>query len=141
MKICPNCQSKVDDNFDLCWNCQFSFSENRIVQTDEFSEICPQCGIKVDLTDEFCSSCHFELAIKSSADKINNQYGDREFSCFRCMIPMLFKGNTDFNGNFYFKPHILNQFFNTRENFDLYFCPKCGKIELFIPLDHMRKED
>ncbi len=35
MKNCPNCQSEVEDNFEVCWNCQYSFPENQII---EFSD-------------------------------------------------------------------------------------------------------
>ena len=29
----------------------------------------------------------------------------------------------------------LFELFQNRESFDLYVCPKCGKVEFFIPLD------
>jgi hypothetical protein len=35
MKHCPNCDSEVEDNFDLCWNCNFCFSENKIVDYED----------------------------------------------------------------------------------------------------------
>jgi len=35
MKHCPNCDSEVEDNFDLCWNCNFCFSENKIVDFED----------------------------------------------------------------------------------------------------------
>lgn len=31
MKICPNCQSEVEDNFEICWNCNYSFTDQEIV--------------------------------------------------------------------------------------------------------------
>lgn len=30
MKTCPNCHEEVEDSFDLCWNCYYRFSENRV---------------------------------------------------------------------------------------------------------------
>ena len=27
MKTCPNCKEEVDDNFDTCWNCMYSFEK------------------------------------------------------------------------------------------------------------------
>lgn len=35
MKICPNCQAEVEDQFDLCWNCNYSFSENQVTEIQE----------------------------------------------------------------------------------------------------------
>ena len=35
MKNCPNCNSEVEDNFDLCWNCNFSFSDNKIIDFED----------------------------------------------------------------------------------------------------------
>jgi predicted amidophosphoribosyltransferase len=32
MKTCPNCQSEVESNFNLCWNCNYSFTENKVVE-------------------------------------------------------------------------------------------------------------
>jgi hypothetical protein len=32
MKFCPNCNAEIENNFELCWNCNFSFSENRIIE-------------------------------------------------------------------------------------------------------------
>ena len=33
MKICPNCGAEVEDHFELCWKCNYSFEEEkRIVE-------------------------------------------------------------------------------------------------------------
>lgn len=32
MKICPNCKEEVERNFDVCWNCNYSFSEAAVVE-------------------------------------------------------------------------------------------------------------
>ncbi len=31
MKNCPNCQAEVEEHFNLCWNCNYSFTELEIV--------------------------------------------------------------------------------------------------------------
>ena len=33
----------------------------------------------------------------------------------------------------------LFELFQNREAFDLYVCPKCGKVEFFVPLDRERE--
>lgn len=35
MKHCPNCQAEVESNFNLCWKCNYSFTENCIVEIYE----------------------------------------------------------------------------------------------------------
>lgn len=35
MKTCPHCQSEVEIDFDLCWNCNYSFSENKVVAIED----------------------------------------------------------------------------------------------------------
>ena len=34
MKTCPNCHEEVEDNFDLCWNCNYSFSDGTVVDIE-----------------------------------------------------------------------------------------------------------
>jgi len=93
MKICPNCNAESDDNFDLCWNCNYSFVENQVVEIKEIVK------------------------------------GSREIDCMRCAVPMLF------SGNFKFHEGWNTGFFGNKESFDLYVCPKCGKVEFFVPLE------
>ena len=38
MKNCPNCKSEVDDHFELCWKCNYSFSEKEIIEIKELTE-------------------------------------------------------------------------------------------------------
>ena len=100
MKTCPNCNSEVEDNFELCWNCNYSFTEKEIVAIKELTS------------------------------------GSREINCLRCNVEMLFSGVYKFHegtrigllGN-------LFELFINRERFELYICPKCGKVEFFSPLD------
>lgn len=38
IRICPNCHSEVEDHFDLCWNCNYSFSGDEIVVIEDCVE-------------------------------------------------------------------------------------------------------
>jgi len=91
MKICTNCNSEVEDHFDLCWNCNYSFDENKVVEIKEFTG------------------------------------GSKEINCLRCAVPMKYSGNYRFHEGF------LTGVFSNKEIFDLYLCPKCGKVEFFVP--------
>ncbi|NDV46734.1 hypothetical protein D0T49_06700 [Paludibacter sp. 221] len=99
MKKCPNCGAEVEPGFQLCWNCNYSFTENKV------------------------------LDIKDSLD------GDRELDCLRCNVPMIFSGNYKFHeGARSGVLGAIGEMFVNRESFDLYTCPKCGKVEFFAPL-------
>lgn len=31
MRICPKCNAEVEENFEICWNCNYSFTEDKII--------------------------------------------------------------------------------------------------------------
>ncbi len=136
MKTCPNCKSEMEDNFDLCWNCQYSFSENRKVPENEFSVVCPYCKIEVDSSYTICPNCQHKLGEKFMPADTSEFSGNLSIECLRCKVPMFFKGNSRFHQGTRVGIHgNLFEFTANRESFDLYFCPQCGKIELFIPME------
>lgn len=106
MKICPKCHEEVEDSFEICWNCNYSFPDDKIL----------------DMTPA-----------EESDDS------GRSIDCLRCQVRMVYSGKYEFHegmntgifGN-------LFELFQNREAFDLYVCPKCGKVEFFVPLDRER---
>lgn len=101
MKNCPNCNAEVENNFELCWNCNYSFNEQRIVDIKDMDD------------------------------------GGRSLDCLRCQVELLFSGRYKFHEGT--KMGILGNLFElfvNREAFDLYICPKCGKVEFYAPLDN-----
>jgi hypothetical protein len=134
MNTCPNCQSDVEDDHDLCWNCQYSFSEDRIVPDTEFPQVCQHCKTEADASFAFCPNCHQPLGLNRTASDTSGLSGTREIDCLRCKVPMFFKGNSNFRERTRVGiPGNLVEFLSNRESFDLYFCPQCGKIEFFLP--------
>lgn len=99
MKYCPNCQAEVVENFQLCWNCNYSFTENRVVEIADHDQL------------------------------------KRQITCLRCKdVPMHFTGNYKFHeGTRFGAMGNLLELFVNKETFDLYVCPKCGKVEFFTP--------
>ena len=85
MKICPKCHEEVEDSFEICWNCNYSFPDDKIL----------------DMTPA-----------EESDDS------GRSIDCLRCQVRMVYSGKYEF---------------------DLYVCPKCGKVEFFVPLDRERE--
>jgi len=134
MKVCPNCRSEVDDNFDICWQCQYCFSEERIIAKNEFSEKCPNCNADVDPELEFCPNCSHELGINAIPYDPTQSLDYRKIDCLRCKTPMISKGNSKFHeGTPYGVYGNLFELMTNRESFDIYYCPQCGKVEFFLP--------
>jgi hypothetical protein len=141
MKICPECKSKVDDNFELCWNCQYSFSEKRVISTKEFSEVCPYCNVALDSSYEYCPHCEHKLGLNCEPFDPSKHQGDQKIDCLRCKEPMFFRGNSNFHEGA--RMGALGDIFElleNRESFDVYFCPTCGNIEFFLPKDKETEE-
>jgi Zn finger protein HypA/HybF involved in hydrogenase expression len=98
MKNCPNCNTEIEDGFEVCWNCCYSLTEKRILEPEETGA------------------------------------GKKDLKCLRCNVNMFYSGNYKFHegsrigilGNFF-------EWFVNRESFDIYVCPKCGKVEFFVP--------
>ncbi len=60
MKNCPNCKSEVDDHFELCWKCNYSFPDKEIVEVQDLSEHiikrkidCLRCNIPMEKSGNF----------------------------------------------------------------------------------------
>ena len=105
MRKCPKCKSDVENNFDTCWNCNYSFDG------------------EIDLNK-----------MNSQYNASQNENGTKNIECLRCKVQLKYQGNFKFHegtrvgafGN-------LFELFTNRESFDLYCCPKCGKVEFFLP--------
>lgn len=98
MKNCPNCTAEIIENFEVCWNCNYSFAEKQVVS---YQEDIPK---------------------------------GKDINCLRCHVKLLYSGNYKFHegAKLGFFGNLLEAFVN-RESFDLYVCPKCGKVEFFVP--------
>ena len=127
MKKCPKCKSEVENNFDTCWNCQYEFIDNR----DDTNTICPKCNL------EFKTYLDYLNHVDNCPQKdsvTDEEEGSRKLDCLRCKLPLKYQGNYRFHeGTRLGALGDLFELFVNRESFDLYCCPKCGKIEFFLP--------
>ncbi len=133
MKICPNCNSQVDDNFELCWNCQYSFGNDKIIDNSDFNTICPNCGIAIEPNSDNCPGCGYDLNRIKISDSLVTE-GSRIVKCPHCNVRLNFLGNYKFQEGS--KMGVLGdlfELFTKRESFDLYCCPDCGKVEFYLP--------
>ncbi len=134
MKTCPNCKAEVDDNFEICWNCQYNFADSHVMNEAEFAVVCPQCQAEVDSKMQFCPYCKHDLNSVVELDKHGISGATKQIDCLRCKVPMLFNGNYRFHeGTRMGVFGDLAELFTNRESFDLYYCPACGKVEFFLP--------
>jgi len=54
-------------------------------------------------------------------------------SCTRCGVPLEFAGTRDFHeGTRWGALGDLGELFVNKQRFDVYVCPRCGSVELFI---------
>lgn len=133
MKTCPKCNAEVDNNFDICWNCQYSFVEQKVLDSSDFKLICPKCNTEIEPGLNYCPQCHFNLS-EINKETGTTPQGPKVVECLRCKVTLEYQG--------YFRFHEgtrvgalgnLFELFTNRESFDLYSCPNCGKVEFFIP--------
>lgn len=133
MKNCPECNSEIDDNFDLCWNCQYSFVDNKVLDYSDFILICPKCNKEVKSYLHSCPYCHYDLKEANHESEVK-PHEIKHVDCLKCKIALDFHGNFKFNeGTSAGSIGNLLEVFINRESLDIYSCPKCGKIEFFLP--------
>ena len=136
MKNCPNCNAENEDNFEVCWSCQYSFQDGKILTDNDFKETCSNCNCEIDSGYDFCPNCLHDLNFNNKTRIRDDINGDRTINCLRCNVPMFFKGNSKFHeGARIGALGGLFELLTNRESFDVYFCAKCGKVEFFIPLE------
>jgi len=106
-----------------------AWGNRRIKLKKELMKNCPKCNSELEDSFEICWNCNYTLpedTDKESADDSQSK-NEVKIECLRCKVPLAFSGNYNFQT-------VLNLgFFNNRESFDLYICPKCRKVEFFSP--------
>ena len=133
MKSCPQCNSEIEDNFELCWNCQYSFVDDKVLEQSDYISICPKCNMEVKSYLRSCPYCHYDLRESVRNNEIEPNT-NRHFDCMRCKIALDYHGNFKFNESTKSGPigNLLEVFIN-KESLGIYSCPKCGKIEFYPP--------
>ena len=113
---CPKCRERIEDAFDVCWNCGTSQSgvEDPDFQQDPSAKELADSGLqsgKAQQTDE-------------NLDPIR---------CARCHRPLDYVGTKAFHeGTDWGVLGNLGELFVNRERFEVYVCPRCGRVEFFV---------
>ncbi len=112
MWTCRKCQSDVEDNFGMCWNCGTS---------------------KAGMRDpEFRSEAAEETDTPEAASALE---------CLRCKTGLTYLGRRSFEDGsggstggdgLLLLAGALGSFFRSQEYLDVYCCQKCGHIDLFV---------
>lgn len=99
---------------------------------------CPNCNAEIPKGYDVCWKCNYDVIdgkiIPNIPFKEKGPY-DRNIDCLRCNVKMKRIGKHRLHegtelGFFGDLGHILNNW----KSLDLYVCPKCEKVEFFIPL-------
>jgi hypothetical protein len=114
---CVKCREQLDDSFDSCWNCGTS---KEGIEDPAFQK-----------ADEIATA-----KIKASASQPytpSDLIGDNPLSCPRCDRKLDYVGSKMFHeGTRWGAFGDLGELFVNKEKFDVYCCPRCGRVEFFV---------
>jgi hypothetical protein len=70
---------------------------------------------------------------RRTADETRSGPPSREIRCLRCHVALTYAGTKKFHeGTRWGIMGDLGELFVNKENFDVYHCPHCGKVEFFV---------
>ena len=102
MKNCPNCQSEVPKEFDICWKCNYDFQSKEI----------------------------HERQVPSEAKKESHQI--KKLKCLRCESSMKYMGEKKFHeGKRHGVWGEIGELLVKRTVVNMYQCSRCKKVEFF----------
>lgn len=97
---------------------------------------CQRCSRQVEDEEDFCYYCGSPAtAEQQEATRARARRLDNTLACPRCRTKMRYGGLKKFHEGsrgWGFWLGDLGELFTHREEFDVYVCPKCGKVELFV---------
>ena len=103
---------------------------------------CKVCSKSVEATETFCYHCGCDRNIDvGSAARARRKAEEAKQSpsgalqCLRCRSDLRYAGVKKFHEGsrgWGFWLGDLGELFTHREEFDLYVCPRCGRVEMFV---------
>jgi hypothetical protein len=120
---CVKCREEVGDDFDVCWQCGTSregVEDPDFRNADEFrnvKEVPPE-----RVTEPV-----------AAADGRQEEPGKDPILCPRCRRKLDYVGTKSFHeGTRWGILGDLGELFVNKERFDVYCCPRCGRVEFFV---------
>lgn len=115
---CVKCREKLEDSFGVCWNCGTSrdgTEDPSFVKADDVP--------KEQVADPAVTDGG---PVKTTAQK-------SPLSCPRCDRKLDYVGTKSFHeGRRWGILGDLGELFVNKERFDVYCCPRCGRVEFFV---------
>jgi hypothetical protein len=124
---CPKCREDVVDDFDVCWNCGTTRDG---VEDPGFqkAEDAPPMDDAVEAEDI--------TVIRPEPEPVTSKHTratSLPLHCPRCHTDTKFVGTKSFHEGFSWGGFgDLAEFFVNKENFDVYVCPRCGRVEFYV---------
>lgn len=110
---CPKCRESIEPSFDTCWRCGTSQDGTEDPQFRAVEEL---DGVPGDAQTEGSSS-----------------QSRNALTCPRCEKKLKYVGTKKFHeGTQWGSLGDLGELFVNQEKFDVYCCPKCGRVEFFV---------
>ena len=113
---CVKCRENLEDTYDTCWNCGTSQDgvEDPAFRTADDHSYEPPAEAVEDA----------ERAAEPEEDPI---------TCLRCRCRLDFVGTKNFHeGTRWGVLGDIGELFVNKQRFDVYCCPKCGRVEFFV---------
>ena len=124
LKVCPNCNTKIDSHEKKCPSCGHDFLKNG----SKSLKICVKCGKPNLWSNKFCKYCGFEFNHKKF--KIVNINENNEVQCLCCgnSNPFSLKKCSECGYDLEdIKTNLINKYVNDYKNLNLKICPSCGR--------------
>ncbi len=108
---------------------------------DEFRQIVRSWNwdaLRVGLVDEGRYSEAEIVVMRAECDRRNTagspqEERTRDLRCLRCDVQLTYAGTKKFHeGTRWGALGDFSELFVNKEKFDVYFCPRCGKVEFFV---------
>ena len=89
--------------------------------------LCSKCGESVEDSFDACWKCG------TSKEGVADPNRDHPIACARCKESLQYVGRKRFHeGTNWGVLGEIGELFVKREHFDVYVCPRCGRVEFFV---------
>lgn len=84
MKICPKCHEEVEDNFEVCWKCGYSFPDEDIIPVEEKGARKLNC-LRCQTPMNYVGETKFVTGVNTNVfDLLNNRECFELYVCPEC---------------------------------------------------------
>jgi hypothetical protein len=114
---CVKCREEVEENFDACWNCGTSRDGTEDPYFRKTEDVAPK-------------AFHEQPTATTATGR---EVATNPIMCLRCNSELDHVGTKAFHeGTRWGVLGDLAELFINKERFDVYCCPRCGRVEFFV---------